>query len=58
MLPERLFDKPQDVSFNELFAELTNESPATSQIMQEVIADLAREGVLQIRDKTLTTKGL
>jgi hypothetical protein len=33
---------------------LTNECPVTADIMKGVLSDLAKEGVIQIRDKTGT----
>ncbi|MFV0445106.1 MAG: hypothetical protein ACK5Q5_16140 [Planctomycetaceae bacterium] len=53
-LPERLFAHRDGIEFNNLFAKLTNECPVTAKIMQGVLADLMREGVLQVRDRTGT----
>jgi len=56
-LPERIFNIGEGVVFSELFAALTNECPVTAEIMKGVLADLAKEGVIQVRDKTgLTTR--
>ena len=53
-LPERLFAHRDGIDFNNLFATLTNECPVTGEIMKGVLADLMREGVLQVRDRTGT----
>jgi three-Cys-motif partner protein len=53
-LPERLFGFPNGIPFNDLFATLTNECPVTAEIMRGVLDDLARSGVIQVRDKTGT----
>lgn len=53
-LPERLFGIRDGVAFNDLFANLTNECPVTAEIMRGVLGDLARSGVIQVRDKTGT----
>lgn len=49
-LPERLhgYGKQGGIPFFELFASLTNESPATSDIFQSVVSNLAKEGMIEI----------
>jgi three-Cys-motif partner protein len=53
-LPEHLFTFRGGIKFNDLFAQLTNECPVTADIMKVVLADLARSGVIHVRDKTGT----
>jgi three-Cys-motif partner protein len=53
-LPKRIFDTwKEGVPFHQLFASLTNECPVTSEIMKDVMAELAREGEFRI----VTAKG-
>jgi three-Cys-motif partner protein len=51
-LPERLHGRSHGIAFQDLFAELTNETPATSDIMKEVLNNLARQGILKVADKS------
>jgi three-Cys-motif partner protein len=51
-LPRRLHQFPDGVPFNEFFAQVTNESPVTADIMRAVLTDLAKDGVIEVRDKT------
>lgn len=51
-LPKRIRTFGEGVPFNELFSALTNECPVTADIMKSVLADLAKEGVIQVRDKS------
>ncbi len=51
-LPKRIFDFGDGVAFDSLFASLTNECPVTADIMKGVVADLAAEGEIYIRDKS------
>lgn len=53
-LPERLHKYREGVEFNELFSKLTNECPVTAEIMRNVLSDLAKDGILQVRDKSGT----
>lgn len=51
-LPPRIIDSCSDgVQFKSLFATLTNETPATSEIMRAALRQLEREGVFEIHDK-------
>ena len=56
-LPERIhqYQSIGGIPFSNLFASLTNESPATSDIFRAVISDLAKEGVVEIVDKSSNT---
>jgi three-Cys-motif partner protein len=51
-LPEKISGFKDGVPFEQFFADVTNETPATSEIMANVLVDLARQGVIEIRDKT------
>lgn len=51
-LPRLIRDLPDRLPYSELFSRITNETPASSEIIKSVIADLRAEGVLEIRDKT------
>lgn len=53
-LPERLYDHRDGIEFNDFFSRLTNECPVTAEILSSVLGELAKEGVLQVRDKTGT----
>lgn len=54
-LPERLARQPDPIPFGQLFADLTNETPATSHLFKEVLSELAREGIIQVRDNSGAT---
>jgi three-Cys-motif partner protein len=51
-LPERLFEFKDGIMFADFFSRLTNETPATMEIMGMVVAMMQREGMIDIRDKT------
>ena len=53
-LPARLASSEfkKGASFYEIFGKLTNETPVTSDIMIEVMNDLARQGVVKVVDKS------
>jgi hypothetical protein len=52
-LPKRIHASGGNwVSFNEFFKEVTNGTPATSQIMKDAFAILLRKGEIEIRDRT------
>jgi three-Cys-motif partner protein len=51
-LPERLASLKEGVEFSEFFAQVTNEVPVTQKIMAGVFRELAREGLIEIRDST------
>lgn len=51
-LPERLRQHLSGVSFAHVFESTTNESPVSADIMKSVVAELAREGFVSIKDKT------
>ncbi len=53
-LPERVFEFRDGIVFNDLFSTLTNECPVTADIMKGVLSELAKSGVIQVRDKTGT----
>jgi three-Cys-motif partner protein len=53
-LPRLICDLPDRIPYSALFSRITNETPASSEIIKSVIADLRAEGVLEIRDKTGT----
>lgn len=56
-LPERLHRYPAEgVMFKQLFADITNETPATSDILKRGIAVLLEEGHLEVRDATGLTQ--
>ncbi len=54
-LPERIFNFGDGIAFSELFSMLTNECPVTAKIMKGVLSDLAKQGVIQVKDKTGAT---
>lgn len=49
-LPRRLRDSLGEVTFETLFAALTNESPATSELFKNTIRELTIAGELEVRD--------
>ncbi len=51
-LPEQVFKFKDGVAFCDLFSSLTNECPVTAEIMKGVLGDLARQGLVHVRDKT------
>ena len=51
-LPERVSNFGDGVAFNDLFSMLTNECPVTAEIMKGVLSDLAKQGVIKVRDNT------
>jgi three-Cys-motif partner protein len=51
-LPERILNHSNGIQFIELFSTLTNECPVTAEIMKGVLNDLAKQGVIQVKDKT------
>jgi hypothetical protein len=51
-LPERVDAFHNGIPFEQLFASLTNETPATSDIIKEVLFSLARQGVVRFKDKS------
>jgi hypothetical protein len=56
-LPVRIVDKyKRGVAFEQFFADITNETPATKTIINDALAQLNAEGVIEIRDKTGLTK--
>lgn len=54
-LPERLFKFRDGIAFSDLFAKLTNECPVTAEIMKSVLSELAKSGVVKVRDKAGAT---
>lgn len=55
-LPERLFGFKDGITFSKFFSGLTNETPATSEILKEALAQMLREGIIDVRDKTGSVK--
>ena len=55
-LPSRVHPFKDGVTFEDFFAKVTNETPATSEIMKEILDDLAAEGLIEVRDKNGTVK--
>ena len=55
-LPGRLAQFDDWISFNSLFSALTNETPATREIIKAVLGVLLREGQIEIRDETGLTR--
>jgi three-Cys-motif partner protein len=51
-LPERLAGHKEGIVFSKFFGALTNEVPVTQKIMADVLRELAREGLVEIRDST------
>jgi three-Cys-motif partner protein len=51
-LPERLFQHKDGIRFGRFFSTLTNETPATSDIIKANLAILLGEGQIEIRDET------
>ena len=51
-LPGRLFGFKDGVAFGDFFSRLTNETPATSEIIKSVLGILLKEGAIEVRDKT------
>jgi len=51
-LPDKIFHHSDGIPFTELFSTLTNECPVTAEIMKDVLSDLAKQGVIQVKDKT------
>jgi three-Cys-motif partner protein len=55
-LPERLSQHKDGITFDSFFSTLTNETPATSDIIKANLAILLSEGQIEIRDETGLTK--
>lgn len=51
-LPARIFDHMGEISFNELFSSISNETPATSEILRKVIKTLAEDNIIRVKDET------
>jgi three-Cys-motif partner protein len=51
-LPSVIFDYTDPIDFRSLFSNISNETPATSQILRLSLRDLARERQIIIKDKT------
>jgi three-Cys-motif partner protein len=51
-LSEKLFEFRDGIVFSELFSKLTNDCPVTAEIMKGVLSDLAKQGAIQVKDKT------
>jgi three-Cys-motif partner protein len=50
-LPERLSAHKDGVMFGDLFASLTNETPATSEIIRMVLREMLRDKMIEVRDQ-------
>ena len=55
-LPGRIYPHKDGITFKALFSGHTNDAPATSDIFKEVIAKLAKEGILSVEDQSGTVK--
>jgi three-Cys-motif partner protein len=51
-LPERLSKHKEGITFGSFFSTMTNETPATSDIIKANLAILLSEGQIEIRDET------
>ena len=51
-LPKRLFDFQNGITFRDLFSALTNEMPATSDMLKQVLAPMLQSGMIDVRDRT------
>ncbi|MGE3818324.1 MAG: three-Cys-motif partner protein TcmP [Isosphaeraceae bacterium] len=51
-LPRFLTNKRDLIDVRSLFAEISNDTPATVALLREVLKELAADGVFEIRDKT------
>ncbi len=54
-LPGLIFGYTDPISFRSLFSAISNETPATSQILRLPLYDLAKEGHIVIKDQTGST---
>jgi three-Cys-motif partner protein len=54
-LPSIIFECPNSIDFKSLFSKISNETPATSEILRLSLYDLAKEGQIVIRDETSRT---
>lgn len=48
-LPERLSAAKAGIRFRDFFAAITNETPATSEIIKDVLEDLSIDGVIDVK---------
>ena len=56
-LPRRIYELPNALELHRLFALITNETPATSQMLRKAIRTLTEEGLLRVKDaKGLTER--
>jgi hypothetical protein len=56
-LPKRIRDQYREgIPFKDFFANVTNETPITSDIMKDVLSELAAEGIIEVRDESGTKK--
>jgi hypothetical protein len=55
-LPGRIAIVKDGVTFQALFDQITNETPATSHILRDVLRDLARGGEIEIKDASGSTR--
>lgn len=51
-LPRYLFERNDDVDFRTLFSELSNGSPATTEIFRDALRTIVADGLVSVRDKS------
>ena len=51
-LPSLIYDYTAPINFRSLFSNISNETPATSQILRLSLRDLATEGQIIIKDES------
>jgi len=54
-LPGQLAKHRDGIPFADLFSSVTNDCPVTADIMREILSDLARSGVIRVKDKSGNT---
>jgi hypothetical protein len=54
-LPAVIFSEPEPIPFSELFAKISNETPATSELLRISLRDLATDGSVVIKDHSGST---
>jgi hypothetical protein len=54
-LPAAIFSEPQPIPFSELFSKISNETPATSELLRRCLSELAKEKTVVIKDRTGST---
>ncbi|WP_165073521.1 three-Cys-motif partner protein TcmP [Paludisphaera rhizosphaerae] len=51
-LPRRIYELPAGLDFGSIFARITNETPATSDMIRKSIRILNKEGLLRVKDSS------